>query len=181
MPRPTFIDKRKMIKQIIRVDHAGEYGAKVIYQGQLSYNLIKDQTARDKLTHMLAEEQEHLDYFSNQINQREIAPTFFLPLWHLGGYMLGLCSAVFGFKATMLATESIEEVIEEHYREQLDLLKDNPSEADLYSQIKKFQTAEIEHKNEAISNGSKKVMLYGLWSNLIKTICKNAIYLSKKL
>ena len=68
---------------------------------------------------MKEHEHEHLEYFEKEIQKRKIKPTYFLPLWDLMGVALGFGTAVIGKKAAMLCTASVEEVIEDHYQNQL--------------------------------------------------------------
>ena len=111
----------KIIEEIIRVDHAGERGAIKIYEGQLlALKTIKeDKNLRNTIAEMKEHEQEHLEYFEKEIQRRKIKPTLFLPLWDLMGVTLGFGTALMGKKAAMLCTASVEEVIEDHYKNQL--------------------------------------------------------------
>ena len=68
---------------------------------------------------MKEHEKEHCDYFENEIKKRNIKPTKFLPLWDLLGVGLGFGSTILGKKAAMLCTASVEEVIQEHYANQI--------------------------------------------------------------
>ena len=49
------------LAEMIRDDHAGEYGAQQIYKGQLS--ILKDDAIAPTLQHMAEQEQEHLQAF----------------------------------------------------------------------------------------------------------------------
>ena len=71
---------------------------------------------------MQVHEKEHCDYFEKEIKKRNIKPTKFLPLWDLLGVGLGFGSAIIGKKATMLCTASVEEVIDQHYQNQINQL-----------------------------------------------------------
>ena len=169
--------KKQIIDSIIRVNHAGEYGAKRIYQGQFDY--IADDKAKQLISHMAAQEQEHLDFFANEINKRSVRPTILHPLWHCYGYILGMCTAKLGTKMAMTCTEAVEEVIDEHYLEQLKLLTDD--EKLLASKIERFRQEELEHKNIAQENNAKDAACYHFVSALIRMSCKFAIAVSKKL
>ena len=117
-------DKNK-VKEFIRVDHAGERGAIKIYEGQLLAlsTFIKDDNLKKKIEEMKIHEKEHCEYFENEIKKRNIKPTKFLPLWDLLGVGLGFGSTILGKKATMLCTASVEEVIDEHYLNQINELE----------------------------------------------------------
>ena len=140
---------QKILEEIIRVDHAGERGAIKIYEGQLlALKTIKqDNNLKDKIEEMKKHEKEHLEYFENEIKKRKIKPTYFLPLWDIMGVALGFGTALLGKKATMLCTASVEEVIEDHYQNQLKKLEND--EMDLKAKIEKFRGDEVNHKNIA--------------------------------
>ena len=113
-------DKNK-IEEFIRVDHAGERGAIKIYEGQLLAlnTLVKNENLKKMIEEMKNHEKEHLDFFSKEIKKRKIKPTKLIPLWDLLGVGLGFSSVIMGKKATMLCTASVEEVIDEHYQNQI--------------------------------------------------------------
>jgi ubiquinone biosynthesis monooxygenase Coq7 len=80
-------DPRALLERILRVDHAGEYGAKRIYEGQLA--VLKTARSTPTIRHMLQQEQAHLDAFARLLPQRRVRPTLLSPLWHVGGFALG--------------------------------------------------------------------------------------------
>ena len=140
---------KKTLEEIIRVDHAGERGAIKIYEGQLlALNTFKKNEKLKKLIEGMKEhEKEHFEYFDKEIQKRNIKPTVFLPIWDLLGVTLGFGTTMLGEKAAMLCTASVEEVIDGHYKSQLDKLGDD--EKDLKKSISKFRDDEIDHKNIA--------------------------------
>ena len=77
---------------------------------------------------MKEQEKEHLEYFEKEIQKRKIKPTYLLPLWDVMGVALGFGTAMLGKKAAMLCTASVEEVIEDHYKNQLEKLEDDEKE-----------------------------------------------------
>ena len=109
---------KKILEEIIRVDHAGERGAIKIYEGQLLAlkTLKQDEALKRQIEEMKIHETEHYEYFEEQIRQRNIKPTKFLPIWDLLGVSLGFGTAILGKKAAMLCTASVEEVIDGHYQ-----------------------------------------------------------------
>jgi ubiquinone biosynthesis monooxygenase Coq7 len=181
MPRPYFhkssLDRK--IAEIIRVDHAGEYGAKRIYEGQLKFT--KNKQDWYTIHNMLLQEEEHLNYFAKQIKQGKGNPTFLIPLWNVCGYLLGCLSAILGTEIAMLTTQSIEDVIEEHYQEQIDYLKHRKYEGDLLDKIVKFREDEIHHKNLATNYFSLNHLAYNILGYCIKQACKVAIFTSKRI
>jgi ubiquinone biosynthesis monooxygenase Coq7 len=95
------------------------------------------------------------------------------------GVALGFGTAMLGKKATMLCTASVEEVIEEHYLNQLKKLGDD--EKDLKEKIQKFKEDEINHKNIAYNAGATNKGLYLIMDKVIQTGSRIAITISEKI
>ena len=172
---------KKTLEEIIRVDHAGERGAIKIYEGQLlALKTIKqDEVLKNKIEEMKDQEKEHLEYFEKEIQKRKIKPTYLLPLWDLVGVGLGFGTALLGEKAAMLCTASVEEVIEDHYTNQLKQLGND--EKDLKAKIEKFKEDEINHKNIAYESGATNKGIYFIMDKVIRTGSRIAITISEKI
>ena len=168
-------------EEFIRVDHAGERGAVKIYEGQLLAlnTFVKDDYLKKMIEEMKVHEKEHCEFFEKEIKKRNIKPTKFLPLWDLLGVGLGFGSTLLGKKAAMLCTASVEEVIDEHYRNQINQL--GSDEKDLKKKIIKFREDELHHKNIAYEEGASKKGFYSLMDKMIKTGSKIAIKISEKI
>ena len=172
---------KNKIEEFIRVDHAGERGAIKIYEGQLLAlnTIVKNEELKKKIEEMQIHEREHCDYFEKEIKRRNIKPTKFLPLWDLLGVGLGFGSTLIGKKAAMLCTASVEEVIDKHYQNQINQLKND--EKELKSKIIKFRDDELHHKNIAYKEGATKEGFYSIMDKIIKTGSKIAIGISEKI
>ena len=172
---------KKILEEIIRVDHAGERGAIKIYEGQLlALKTIKqDESLKDKIEKMKEQGKEHLEYFEKEIQKRKIKPTYLLPLWDIMGVTLGFGTALLGKKAAMLCTASVEEVIENHYQNQLKKLGND--EMELKAKIEKFKGDEVDHKNTAYNSGSTNKGLYSIMDKIIRTGSRIAISISEKI
>ena len=172
---------KKLLEEFIRVDHAGERGAIKIYEGQLLAlkTIMRNDFLKEKIEEMKVHEQEHAEYFDKEIKKRKIQPTKFLPLWDLLGIGLGFGSTILGNKAAMLCTASVEEVIDEHYQNQINKLGDD--EKELKKKIIKFREDELHHKDIAYENGASKDGLYSVMDKLIKTGSRIAITISEKI
>jgi len=168
------------IDSIIRVNHAGEYGAKRIYAGQLA--VFKDNPKLRKLIqHMADQEDAHLDYFEKEIIRRGVRPTALHPVWHAAGYALGALTAKLGPEAAMACTVAVESVISGHYQEQLDALKDKPEEAALRRAIAKFKAEEEEHHDTGLAHDAELAPAYALLSAVIKGGSRIAIEIAKRI
>ena len=174
-------NSRNRIEEFIRVDHAGERGAVKIYEGQLLAlnTFVKDENLKKTIEEMKIHEKEHCEFFEAEIKKRKIKPTKFLPLWDLLGVGLGFGSTLLGKKAAMLCTASVEEVIDEHYQNQIDQI--DSDEKDLKNKIIKFREDELHHKDIAYNKGATKKGLYSIMDKIIKTGSKIAINISEKV
>ena len=172
---------KKKIEEFIRVDHAGERGAIKIYEGQLLAlnTFVKDEELKKTIEEMKEHEREHANYFDQEIKKRGIKPTKFLPLWDLLGVGLGFGSTLLGKKAAMLCTASVEEVIDEHYQNQIDQI--GSDEKDLKKKIIKFREDELHHKDIAYEKGASKEGIYSIFDKIVKTSSKIAIRVSEKI
>lgn len=168
---------RETVERAIRVDHAGEYGAKRIYEGQLA--VLGGTKWRPVLEHMKAQEQVHLDTFSRLIGERRVRPTALLPVWHVAGFALGAATALLGHRGAMACTVAVEEAIDEHYRAQEEALGED--EAALKAHIARFRAEELEHRDTGLAHEAERAPAYRLLSAAIKAGCKVAIRLSERI
>tara|TARA_A100001234_G_scaffold101593_1_gene89438 strand:+ start:1083 stop:1613 length:531 start_codon:yes stop_codon:yes gene_type:complete len=174
-------NSKNRVEEFIRVDHAGERGAVKIYEGQLLAlnTLVKNDDLKKTIEEMKIHEKEHCNFFENEIKKRKIKPTKLLPLWDLLGVGLGFGSTLLGKNAAMLCTASVEEVIDEHYQNQINQLGEN--EKNLKNKIIKFREDELNHKDIAYEKGATKKGLYSIMDKIIKTGSKIAINISEKI
>ncbi|MBX9805052.1 MAG: demethoxyubiquinone hydroxylase family protein [Alphaproteobacteria bacterium] len=170
------------LKSMIRVNQAGEYGATRIYAGQLA--ILKGTPVGETLTEMATQEKEHLQKFNRMIIEHQVRPTLLQPLWHVGGYALGMLTAMMGEKAAHACTIAVEEVIDEHYQGQLEELNASPassSHAPLANLIEACRQDELAHKETAIELGGRDAPAYELLTTAVKTISRTAIWLSSRI
>ena len=175
--RQSKTDKH-ILNEIIRVDHAGEYGATRIYDGQIAV-FGKNSKIGKTIQLMADQEQEHIETFEKLIVQHRVRPTALLPLWNIAGFALGASTALMGEKAAMACTVAVEKVIGDHYKEQASLLAKDQQK--LKSTIKKFEKDELEHHDIGIAHDAKKTPGYNFLSKVISLGCRAAITVSKKI
>jgi ubiquinone biosynthesis monooxygenase Coq7 len=171
----------KKLEEFIRVDHAGERGAIKIYEGQILAlsTLVKNEDLKKTIKNMKEHEEVHYNFFENEIKKRDIKPTKLLPLWDLLGLGLGFGSTILGKKAAMLCTASVEEVIDVHYKNQINQI--GHDEKNLKNKITKFREDELHHKDIAYNEGASKKGFYSVVDKVIKTGSKLAIKISEKI
>lgn len=182
---------QKKLEEIIRVDHAGEMGAKVIYDGQIAaLKLKKDYETLKLIQHMKDQEVVHFDYFDAEIKRQKLRPTIMQPFWKVGGFALGFVTGILDKKAAMTCTTAVEETIDQHYQEQIlalekevESMEVNQREelSELKNKIEKFREEELEHRDIGYENHARDLIYYTPLSVFVKVAAKFAIAVSKKI
>ena len=180
-PMPGEDVRERRLAEMLRVDHAGEYGAVQIYRGQRAvFDRIEGKAhAARVIADMEAGEQEHLKTFDRMLAERSVRPTVMAPLWRVMGFGLGAATALMGERAAHACTEAVEDVIEEHYGRQSHALAG--VDAELKHVVDKFREDEIGHKDTAVEQGARDAFGYSVLSAVIKAGCRAAIRISEKI
>ncbi len=175
-PLPGDLPAEYLRERMLRVDHAGEYGAVRIYEGQLA--VLGHTPAGAVIERMAAQERLHLAAFERLLPEHRVRPTVLSPLWHVAGYALGAATALMGERAAMACTVAVEEVIDEHYARQAQAL--GPEDAALREKIERFRAEELAHRDEALKHGALEAPAYELLTGAIKAGSRLAIWLSTR-
>ncbi|XP_028669915.1 5-demethoxyubiquinone hydroxylase, mitochondrial [Erpetoichthys calabaricus] len=172
--------EKAMMDRMLRVDHAGEYGANRIYAGQMAV-LGRTSTAA-LIEHMWDQEKQHLKTFIELMAENRVRPTILIPFWNVAGFALGAGSALLGKEAAMACTVAIEESISEHYNSQIrELMEEDPERyKDLLELIKTFRDEEMEHHDIGLEQDAEMAPVFWLLKNTIQAGCKAAIFLSER-
>ena len=167
----------ELVARMIRVDHAGEYGARRIYDGQLA--VLGRGPAAPVIREMAEAEQAHLDTFDTLLADRRVRPTLLSPVWHVAGFALGAASALLGERAAMACTVAVEEVIETHYANQAERLGDD--EAALRQTLEEFGADEARHRETGLAHGAEQAPGYEALAAAVKRGTRLAIWLSERI
>ena len=167
------------LARILRVDHAGEYGARRIYEGQLA--ILGRTRVGPVIREMWEQEAKHLSYFEKALPERRVRPTLLHPVWHVAGFALGAATAMMGEKAAMACTVAVEEAIDEHYAAQSAALENDAEEQPLKEKIDEFRADELEHRDIGLAHDAEQAPAYTLLSGVIKAGSRAAIWLSERV
>lgn len=144
---------QKTIQNILKVNHAGEYGAIRIYRAQLWAARRWYPDIVEFLEETLGHELNHCAMFYDAMPQRETRPCRVMSLWGNGGYVLGFMTALFGEQNIWVCTAAVEETVHKHLIEQLAFLENKDEELRLLiDSIKVEELHHLEHANSRILN-----------------------------
>jgi len=174
---PGDLGRDELIARIVRVDHAGEYGARRIYEGQLA--VLARSPSGPVIAEMHRQEMRHLEAFEDLIGDRRVRPTALQPLWHVAGFALGAATALLGERAAMACTVAVEDVIDQHYARQVERLGDD--EAELRDTLDAFRADELAHRDTGLAHGAREAPGYDALSAAVKTGSRLAIWLSERV
>jgi 3-demethoxyubiquinol 3-hydroxylase len=164
------------IRRILKVNHAGEYGAIRIYAAQIWVARWRCSDVVPFLEETLAHEVNHCSLFRAAMPQRGARPCRVMALWGNGGYALGFLTALLGRQGIWICTAAVEAAVHRHLQDQLFFLAKRDLE--LHELILSIQVEELSHLNHAEDN----IASSGLWTRVLDwTISKStdvAIWLS---
>ncbi|HRK96117.1 MAG TPA: demethoxyubiquinone hydroxylase family protein [Rhodospirillales bacterium] len=174
---PGDLSREAMIRRILRVDQAGEYGAVRIYEGQLA--VLGNRGVGPVIREMAEAERQHLETFNTLLPQRRVRPTLLHPLWHVAGFALGAGTALLGSRAAMACTAAVEEVIDDHYAKQVAALGDD--EPELRDLCERYRQDEADHRATSLDHGAEQAPAYRVLTGAIKAGSRAAIWLSERI
>lgn len=167
------------LARMLRVDHAGEFGATRIYEGQLA--VLGHRPVGKTIRHMAAQEEEHKATFDELLRQHKVRPTVLSPIWRKAGFALGAATAMMGERAAMACTVAVEEVIGEHYDSQVKRLAElDEGDGELAETLAKFRDDELGHRDTGIAHHAESAPGYTLLSAAIKRGTRTAIWLAER-
>ena len=180
LPSPGRGQVAGRLREMLRVDHAGEMAAVQIYRAQKDVFRAAGRTdMAEDMARMESEEQVHLDRFNALLTEHNTRPTLMTPIWRLAAYGLGVGTALMGEKAAHACTEAVESVIGEHYADQAEEMTDRDPE--MAARFRQFRDEELAHHDHAIAEGAHEAPAYPVLSAVIKAGCRAAIRISEKV
>jgi ubiquinone biosynthesis monooxygenase Coq7 len=178
--------RRALIDRVLRVDHAGEYGARRIYEGQLA--VLKAGQGAEEVRAMYEQELKHLATMERLLLKHRARPTLLAPLWHVGAYALGAATALLGKEAAMACTVAVETEIAQHYNSQLrELMAEGETGgstedmAELERVISEFRDDELHHLDSALEHGAAAAPGYEPLVGVVRAITRAAVAVAERV
>ena len=175
---PAFSGLPRWLQRELRSDHAGEFGAVLIYQGILA--ISRDANVREFAALHLQTEQKHLTLME------EIVPvagrTWLLPLWRVMGWLIGALPALFGRQAVFATIEAVETFVDHHYEQQIVRLMPEGEHGPLRQVLLDCQADEVSHRDEAASLAlPKRNVMLRLWCAIVGSGSAAAVVAAKRV
>jgi ubiquinone biosynthesis monooxygenase Coq7 len=170
--------ERLEVERILRVDHAGEFGAINIYRAQLALARRFYRDIAPKLEEMLAHEREHFQRFDSILKARRIRSCYALYIWAAGGAIVGFITGLLGRNAIWVCTESIESTVLHHLEWQLSFL--SVHDAEVHAAVQSIQGDEEAHRDFGQTHGVRSP-IYAPVFWVVRRSTEIAIWLSTKL
>ena len=175
---PAFGGLPRWLQQELRSDHAGEFGAVMIYRGILA--ISRDASVREFADSHLRTEQKHLALME------EIVPaagrTRLLPLWRLMGWLTGALPALFGRQAVFATIEAVETFVDHHYQQQIVRLTPEGEHGPLRQVLVDCQADEVSHRDEAANLACpKRSRILRLWCAVVGSGSAAAVVAAKRV
>ena len=175
---PVFAGLPPWLQQELRSDHAGEFGAVMIYRGILA--ISRDKSARQFAERHLVTEQKHLQLMEAIIPRGH--RTRLLPIWRVLGWLTGAIPAFFGRQAIFATIEAVETFVDHHYEQQIVRLDPQGEFGPLRQTLVDCQADEVSHRDEAARLAPPaRNLLIRLWCSVVGTGSVAAVVAAKRI
>jgi ubiquinone biosynthesis monooxygenase Coq7 len=134
---------------LMRVNHAGEVCAQALYQGQAL--TAQDNAIREQLQQAAIEENDHLIWCRQRIEELGGQTSLLNPLWYAGSLMLGATTGFLGDKWSLGFLAETEHQVVEHLDDHLQRLPETDNKS--HAILEQMKTDEAKHKTAALHSG----------------------------
>ena len=165
--------------RLIKVDHAGEFGAINIYRAQILLAHIVAPSLVPPLKEFLAHERRHLEVFRAVLDRRGIRRCRSFMFCGVGGYLLGLATGVLGRRGIMACTAAVESVVTAHLERQMAFMQASGDE-EAYSAVRSILAEELEHQEAGVAQAQNS-WLYKPIRFVVSRATELVIWLGLKL
>lgn len=165
--------------RIIKVNHAGEFGAINIYRAQILVARLTSPDIVPVLKDFLAHEKKHLEIFQAVLSKRGVRRCRSYWLCGVGGYALGFITALPGKSGIMACTAAVETVVTGHLIWQMEELR-REDDIEALRAVEAIVAEEIEHREAGKTQG-RNGFFYKLLESVVAAATSFVIWLGMKL
>ncbi|WP_295543511.1 2-polyprenyl-3-methyl-6-methoxy-1,4-benzoquinone monooxygenase [uncultured Thiohalocapsa sp.] len=110
-------DERRHVGRLMRVNHTGEVCAQALYQGQALTARLAE--VRDSLERSALEENDHLAWCEQRLDELGTRKSLLNPLWYAGSFAMGAAAGLAGDKWSLGFVVETERQVESHLDEHI--------------------------------------------------------------
>lgn len=144
-------EEQAQAARLMRVNHAGEVSAQALYQGQALTARLPD--VRDKMERAALEENDHLLWCEQRIDELGGRASLLNPLWYTGSLAIGALAGWAGDKWSLGFIVETERQVVRHLEEHLDRL--SPADARSRAILLQMKEDESHHATTALAAGGE--------------------------
>jgi ubiquinone biosynthesis monooxygenase Coq7 len=142
---------QRLVRRILRVNHAGEHGAISIYRAQIVRANARAPDLAPWLEDTLAHEQRHRAAFREAMLSRAARPCRAMGLWSLGGWLLGWGAALAGRTGILACTAAVERTVHAHMALQVAfLIEADPDLAVIVQDVLRDEVAHLAYAEDRL-------------------------------
>lgn len=163
--------ERELAGRLMRINHAGEISAQALYQGQALTARLP--TVRNKMEQAADEENDHLAWTAERIEELGTHTSVVAPLWYAGSFAIGALAGIAGDKWSLGFVAETEHQVIRHLDEHLALLPEQDAKSRAI--LMQMRTDEAHHATTALAAGGASLpkpirQLMGLTSKVMTTV-----------
>jgi len=133
----------------MRINHTGEVCAQALYQGQAL--TARDPQTRAAMERSAAEENDHLDWCEQRVEELGGRLSLLNPVWYAGSFAIGAVAGAIGDKWSLGFVAETEKQVEDHLQEHLQQVDAQDQRTRVI--LEQMKADEIEHGEKAMAHG----------------------------
>ncbi|HID45895.1 MAG TPA: 2-polyprenyl-3-methyl-6-methoxy-1,4-benzoquinone monooxygenase [Chromatiaceae bacterium] len=145
--------RKDHVARLMRINHTGEVCAQALYQGQALTARRED--VRRSMERSAAEENDHLDWCEQRVEELGGRLSILNPLWYAGSFALGAAAGLAGDKWSLGFVAETEKQVEGHLEEHLAQVPE--SDCRTRAILEQMKEDEIRHGQMAKAHGGAEL------------------------
>jgi len=142
--------ERRLTAGLMRINHTGEVCAQALYAGQAA--TARSDDVREKMAEAAHEEEDHLAWCAERLEELASRPSLFNPLWYAGSFSIGAAAGLAGDPWSLGFVEATERQVEAHLGEHLERLP--PGDERSRAIVAQMKEDEARHAQMALDHGA---------------------------
>lgn len=141
--------QRDHIARLMRVNHTGEICAQALYQGQAV--TARNPVVRKSMERSAAEENDHLDWCEQRVEELGGRLSLLNPLWYAGSFLIGAGAGLAGDRWSLGFVAETERQVEGHLDGHLEQVPEHDRRTRAI--LEQMKSDEVEHGRKARDHG----------------------------